>query len=155
MAYKSIEDRRAYHRQYMKERRDFFRQHHLCTECGKEDAYTMAGHTRCFEHTHYRHKTPIEYIKPEKVPSFPTRRLDGYCHICGKPYMDRLTAWGGEPIRLCESCYPKAVKASERGREAYKKKYGKTWGQRQYEILQKQRECQNSEKSLRRNGSLT
>ena len=93
--YKNIEDRRAYQRQYMRERRAFFRQHHLCTECGKEDAYTMAGHTRCFDHTHYRHRTPMEYIKPEKEPRSLPRRRDGCCYICGKPPMDGLTKWGG------------------------------------------------------------
>jgi len=149
MGYKHIEDRRAYHRQYMKERREFFRQHHLCTECGKEDAYTMNGHPRCFEHTHYRCKSPIEYIKPEKEPSYATRRLDGFCHLCGRPYMAGLTKWGEEPIRLCEICYPKVVKASERGRESFKEKHGKTWGQMQYEISQKPREWQNSERSSR------
>ena len=152
MAYKNIEDKRTYHRQYMKDRRAFFRQHHLCTECGKEDAYTMNGHPRCFDHTHYRRSSPIEYIKTESEPSWPTRRLDGYCHLCGKPYMKGTTAWGGEKIRLCESCYAKAVKAAERGREAYKRKHGNTWGQSQYEISQKLRECRVSAKSLRRNG---
>lgn len=152
MGYKNIEDKRAYHRKYMKERRDFFRLHHLCTECGKEDAYTMTGHPRCFEHTHYRHSSPIEYIKEEKEPSYPTRRLDGYCHLCGKPYMDGTTKWSGEPIRLCENCYKKTLKGAERGREAYKEKYGKTWGQRQYEISQKLKELRNSEKCSRPNG---
>lgn len=139
--YKNIEDRRAYQRQYMRERRAFFRQHHLCTECGKEDAYTMAGHTRCFEHTHYRRSTPMEYIKPEREPrSLPLRRQDGYCHMCGKPPMDGLTKWGGDPIKLCERCYRNLVKAGERGRASFAKSHGMTWGQMQYELSQKKSE---------------
>lgn len=152
MGYKNIEDKRAYHRQYMRERREFFRQHHLCTECGKEDAYTMNGHPRCFEHTHYRHKSPMEYIKPEKEPSYPKRRQDGYCHICGNPYMDGLTKWGGNPIKLCERCYNNLVRAGERGRASFAEKHEITWGQMQYEISQRLRELRSSGKSSPRNG---
>lgn len=57
-------------------------------------------------------------------------------------------------MRLCENCYPKIVKASGRGRESFKKQHGKTWGQMQYEISQRLRECQNSEKSSHLSGSL-
>ncbi len=49
MAYKNIEDRRAYHKQYMKERRAWFKSLHFCTECGKQDAYTLNGRNRCYE----------------------------------------------------------------------------------------------------------
>lgn len=150
--YKNIEDKRAYHRQYMRERREFFRQHHLCTECGKEDAYTMNGHPRCFEHTHYRHKSPMEYIKPEKEPSYPKRRQDGYCHMCGNPYMDGLTKWGGEQIKLCERCYNNLVQAGERGRASFAKNQGMTWGQMQYEFSRRPRELRNSERSSPHNG---
>ena len=150
--YKNIEDKRAYHRQYMRERRSLYRQHHLCTECGKEDAYTIAGHSRCFEHTHYRRQTPIEYIKPEKVKNNAKENAGECCHLCGKPYMDGLTKWGGNPIRLCERCYQNLIAAGERGRASYKEKNGKTWGQTQYELSQRPKELRSSERSSPRNG---
>ena len=147
MAYKSIEDRRTYHREYMQERRAFYREHHLCTECGREDAYTLNGHPRCFVHTHYRRTTPIEYIKPEKRRVTPARCLDGFCHMCGKPYMEGVTKWDGYPIRLCERCYKNLTAAAEKGRAAYKEKYGETWGQTQYRRLGRKNASENTEKS--------
>lgn len=48
MGYANIEDKRAYHKAYMKERRLWLKQHHCCTECGKQDAYTLNGRSRCF-----------------------------------------------------------------------------------------------------------
>lgn len=148
MAYKNIEDRRTYHRQYMKERRDLYRKLHLCTECGKKDAYTMVGHPRCFDHTHYRHNSPIEYI-PEQKPKEEPKDTEGRCHLCGKPYMDGVGKWTGEPIKLCERCYQNLCKSSEKGRKAYQERHGETWGQTQYNRFQRKKESQNSEKSLR------
>lgn len=49
MAYKNIEDRRAYQKQYMRERREWYKEHGWCTACGKEDARTMIGKTLCFD----------------------------------------------------------------------------------------------------------
>lgn len=49
MGYKNIEDRRAYHRQYQKERRQWYKEHHYCTECGKQDARTLIGKRYCFD----------------------------------------------------------------------------------------------------------
>lgn len=150
MSYKNIEDKRAYHRQYMAERRAFFREHHLCTECGQEDAYTLAGRPRCFEHSHYRRHAPIEYIEPEKPPRvIPDRRLPGRCHMCGAPWMDGVMKWGGEPIRLCERCYNNLLRAGEKGRAAYKEAHGKTWGQVQYETEKKLSALRSTARCLR------
>ena len=132
MAYKNPEDRRAYQRTYMRETRALYRRLHLCQDCGKSDAYTLAGHSRCFECLERRRKTPIEYIKPEKTPEPSRRGEDGFCYRCGKPVADRLTAWGGESVRLCETCYQKQAEAARKGREAYREKHGETWGQTQY-----------------------
>lgn len=150
MSYKNIEDKRAYHRKYNAERRAFFRAHHLCTECGREDAYTLAGRPRCFEHSHYRRHAPIEYIEPEKPPRvIPDRRLPGRCHMCGAPWMDGVTKWGGEPIRLCERCYNNLLRAGEKGRAAQKEKNGKTWGQVQYETEKKLSALRSTARCLR------
>lgn len=138
MAYKHIEDRRAYHREYMRQRRAMHRAYHLCTECKKQDAYTLAGHPRCFEHTHYRHKSPMEYIS-EPVSVLPAYREDGTCCRCGAPVKEGVTAWGGEPYRLCERCYDNTVKAGRAGREKYREVHGETWGQMQYRYLKAKR----------------
>ena len=154
MSCKNPEARRAYHRKYMAERRAFFRAHHLCTECGREDAYTLAGRPRCFEHSHYRRHAPIEYIEPEKPPRvIPDRRLPGRCHMCGAPWMDGVTKWGGEPVRLCERCYNNLLRAGEKGRAAYKEAHGATWGQEQFEIQKRRNVSGSTARSSRRRKS--
>lgn len=163
MACKDIEHRRAYHRQYMAERREMYRKHHLCTECGKEDAYTMIGHTRCFDCTHRRRKQkPLEYIKPKKPVEMDMRKEPGYCHLCGKPVKEGLTKWGGRPFKVCEKHYGHIIQMGERGRAAYQQKYGKTRGQYLYDVhhnlakldsSRKKNELVDTERYLRRNGS--
>ena len=49
MAYKNIEDKRAYNREYDQKRRIWFKIHKCCTECGKQDAFTLMGRRRCYE----------------------------------------------------------------------------------------------------------
>lgn len=51
MAYKDEEKRKEYYRNYMKERRDWYRSHSCCTECGQQDAYTLGGRRYCFDCT--------------------------------------------------------------------------------------------------------
>ena len=46
MGWKYPEDRRAYHRAYMRDRRAWIKEHHMCTECKEVDALTMAGGKR-------------------------------------------------------------------------------------------------------------
>ena len=43
MAYKNIEDKRAYNREYDQKRRIWFKTHKCCTECGKQDALHLWG----------------------------------------------------------------------------------------------------------------
>lgn len=150
MGYKNIGDRRAYHRQYMKERRDFFRQHHLCTECGKEDAYTMAGHSKCFEHTHYRKKRPFEYVKVEKPVLESYRHDETRCYLCGSPVLESETAFSGRPLRVCEKHYEHMKKMGEKGRAAYLEKHGETWGNKQYTTSINLKEFRATERFLHR-----
>lgn len=148
MGWASAEDRRKYGREYMKGLRHWRKAHHLCGACGKKDAYTMAGRYRCADCCEKRRKTPIEYIPAPKSEPKPPRRREGYCYICGKPWMDGTTKWGGDQIKLCEEHYRMLSEASVKGRESHLKKYGKTWGQIQYARSQKLRELQNTGKSL-------
>lgn len=148
MSYKSIEDRRAYHRQYMKERRNLFREHGFCAECGKEDAYTMNGHYRCFECQDKRRKRPVEYIKQEK-PTMENFRYDSsLCYFCGEPVMSGETLYSGKPFRVCCNHYEFMKQIAAKGRKAYKERHGETWGNYQYQLSQKKREFDNSEKFL-------
>lgn len=130
MGYKHAEDRRKYHREYMAERRSWFISHRMCSECGKQDAYTLNGRRRCFECSEKRRKTEIEYIKPEKPWKEPAKRWeDGFCYICGKPAVKGETKWSGKPLKVCETHYESIQKTGERGRAAYKEKHGETLGQ--------------------------
>lgn len=133
MGYKHVEARRAYHRAYMRERRQWYRAHGLCAECGREDAYTMSGHYRCFDCLERRRKTPIEYIPPETDEAPPIPRCQwvdeyGLCYLCGAPLDGGTTAWTDRPRRVCASCYAKLSVTSAKGREAHMAKYGYKYG---------------------------
>ena len=121
MAYVNIEDKRAYHRQYMKERREWLMAHHLCAECGQQDAYTMIGKRCCFDCLEKRRGHPLEMdfdIKPKQKQIWQKREMpksEYYKHgLCSK--------CGGAPHikgkRLCQSCYDKTCKAAWLGRKA-------------------------------------
>ena len=90
MAYKNIEDKRTYHRKYMKERRDWFKSYHFCTECGKQDAYTIGGRRLCFDcNEKFKSRKPTEEVyqrKREKSKErYEKRKSEGLCTNCGKP----------------------------------------------------------------------
>lgn len=107
MGYKNIEDRRAYHREYMKERRAWLRSHHMCTECGKQDARTLIGKMRCFDclEKHRGHPLPEFIIKDTKSHIPRGQRFDfGECYICGKK-LDGQKRSDGEESHLCKKCY--------------------------------------------------
>ena len=121
MAYANIEDRRAYHRKYMRERREWFVAHHFCVDCGKEDAYTMVGKRLCFECLEKRRGHPIEtnsdieqkrkrIWQKHSVPKSEYYK-NGLCAICGQ-YQHI------EGHKTCQSCYDKACKAAWLGRKA-------------------------------------
>ncbi len=188
MGWKSIENKRAYEREYMQALRDLLRGLGLCVECAKEDAYTMAGRRLCAECAEkqrkrakehrerhkdevqdrqkalresrierhectecgkvlgsgYRYKT-CEFCRAKRreyrlrsrraagVLSKDAYRELGLCVRCGAPRMEGFTAWGGEPIKLCEKCYRDTCASGVIGREAAERKLGTTWGNYQYE----------------------
>ena len=122
----------------MKAMRHLHRSFGLCADCGKEDAYTMAGRYRCFECNEKHRKHPTEFIRPERPQKKPSFREDpDRCYLCGAPVMQAMTAWGGHPLRLCEKHYKTTIEAAAKGRKAYQKKYGETWGQTQFRRSQK------------------
>lgn len=188
MAEKDREKQREYHREGMREFREYRKWRHLCVDCGTQDAYTMVGRTRCADCAEkhnagsrkswaessevrekkaaakkaflaYRRENRLCTVCGDQLPpppySFVTcpscraenrRRLEekrrekgvipaalyplwSLCTICGQPRMEGTTAWGGEPIKLCQRCYENTVKAGEAGRAAYLLKYGETYGE--------------------------
>lgn len=81
MAYKNHEDHRAYHREYMRERRAMFKKHGLCCECGREDAYTLAGRRACEACQNKRRIHP--FTKED-------RRLLELCIFCSAPTVEGM-----------------------------------------------------------------
>lgn len=63
MGYADIENRRAYQRAYMKERRLWFKKNHCCTECGRQDAYTLNRRSRCFDCNQKHNNTHGDKVK--------------------------------------------------------------------------------------------
>lgn len=118
MGYKNAEDRRAYHRQYMREQRQWLHAHHLCAECGQEDAYTMAGRYRCAECAEKRRKTYLDPVpKPPKEAKLPKSEWIAYglCRKCGKrPIAEKTLNWTGRQTVLCESCFAKTSAQGKR-----------------------------------------
>lgn len=203
MAYASIEDKRRYHREYMKDMRHWRKDHHCCVDCGEQDAYTLSGRSRCYDcaekknirdcdskkkelrrdkeadYQKKRHDYRIENhlctICGTKLPpsNYPyvtcqtcraksrskqeQRRRDsgiipreeysiyGLCAMCGLPASDKLTKWSGEKRRVCDSCYEHVVNMGKKGREAYKEKYKRTWGQMQYQYSHGREKAKNTE----------
>lgn len=119
MAYKNIEDKRAYRREYMRERRAWLRAHHFCTECGNEDALTMGGKALCQDCFERKHGHP-----PVICVEVPKKRI---CQKRNIPkseyYANGLCAkCGGAPHiagkRTCAKCYAQTCRAAWMGRKA-------------------------------------
>ena len=116
MAYKNIEDRRKYHRKYMREYKQWLREHNFCIYCKKQDAYTLAGRAGCFECAEKRRGHPLLEKAEENVPAEPKiprreRFHYGLCYICGKPLDGQKLKYGDES-HLCSSCYEVRKKPS-------------------------------------------
>lgn len=86
MGYKNIEDRRAYHREYIKEHRKWLKDHHMCTVCGKQDAYTLNGRTYCFECNEKENKRKKSKYTSDSRKEY-SKKIINKCHengICVK-----------------------------------------------------------------------
>lgn len=100
--------------------RKLLKKAHLCRECKKQDAFTLAGHTLCAEcrarNTELRAKTRKNNPQHERdiaKKRYYERKKQGICANCGKrkPEKDRS---------LCKVCITKANK--KRALEAYAKR---------------------------------
>jgi hypothetical protein len=168
MAYKNIEDRRKYHRKYMREYRQWLREHNFCVHCKKQDAYTLAGRAQCFECTEKRRGHPLLEKVEENVPTEPKiprheRFYYGLCYICGKPLDGQKLKYGDES-HLCSICYevrkkpqlqkpfppfanhPAAVKVYQEQMARYEKR------QEEIRLRKAEKELQNLGKSTRPSG---
>lgn len=119
MAYKNIEDRRKYHREYMREYRQAFKENKMCVCCGKQDAFTLIGRKICYECLEkYHEKTGYTFKKPKKIkqPSLPRNERDDYglCYICGEPKEKIELKWSDKGNRLCLKCYQRLLEVSKR-----------------------------------------
>lgn len=138
------ETQRAYQREYMKALRDWRKAHKVCSECGKQDAYTLNGWRRCYEcnekhkaaSTRYERRKgrkPFHPAKPRQTKSaelgIPKEdwRHHNLCVRCGSPLDGVMVAWDahGKKSVLCSKCYQKTVEAAAKGRAARAKKHGK------------------------------
>lgn len=109
MAYKDIEDKRAYHREYMRETRKWLKNRGYCMDCGKRDAFTLGGKCRCAEcserHSAYKRDRTAENEKHRMERE--RRRSNRLCTRCGNPLPT-----AHYPYVMCERC-----RASERQRQ--------------------------------------
>lgn len=116
MARKDKDADRAYIREYMREQRAWYREHERCADCGKKDAYTMAGRYRCYEcawRKHERdtgHRDRVE--ENERARDLRAeRREKGLCTKCGAKLPD------GYEYVMCGSC-----RARDRARQEKKRR---------------------------------
>lgn len=121
---------RKVQREYMREKRTWRKQHHMCTECGRTDALTLAGHSRCtdcFEKSRIYHgyKGCYDFAKPKKKEEYSCTKDErkerpdkGLCYLCGKPV--RIDPKTGSPNRVCEDHYNKSLISLIKANEAYK-----------------------------------
>ena len=154
MAYKHIEERRKYHREYMKQYRAELKKYKLCINCKSHDAWTMGGHILCYECTIKRlgHE-PLRREKKEKPYTIPRNEWfeNGWCYKCKSPVMKGEKRWSSGEIRLCEKCYNQILKLA---RTKPKKILKPVWNTKKawdnYWKLKAESESRNLEKSLLR-----
>jgi hypothetical protein len=101
------------------EYRKLLKKAHLCRECRKQDAFTLAGHTLCAEcrarNTELRAKKRKNNPQHEREIAkkrYYERKAKGLCPNCGKRKAEEGKSW-------CRVCVAKANK--KRALEAYAK----------------------------------
>lgn len=120
MAYKNIEDKRAYKRKYMREHRAWLKAHGLCTICKQEDARTIIGKPLCFDCfvKKYGHEPIVRLDYKKKKTWIPKHGIPkseyyqhGLCAKCGlAPHL--------EGRRVCQKCYDQIKYAAWLGRKS-------------------------------------
>ena len=100
MAYANIEDKRAYHREYMRETRKWRMERGCCAECGAQDAFTLVGKYRCAEcdekHNGYKRDRAADNEKLKRRREY--RRENRLCTQCGKALSAKYQ------YLMCDSC---------------------------------------------------
>lgn len=131
---------REYRRNYMKDFRAFRRKHKYCIQCGCEDALTMNGMYLCqscyekkYKHPYVSKQERVTDVVEKIIPENHTPKPSGICRLCNSPVKSGTVKWSGEPYKVCEHHYELLCDALKKGREAYARKYGKTYGQYRYE----------------------
>lgn len=92
------------HERYMRENREFFRAHGMCTTCGATDAYTMAGRWLCSDCTDRQNQYRAEYreknrekLRADDRNRRAARKAAGLCVKCGRDME-------GDRHSKCASC---------------------------------------------------
>ena len=129
-----------------KAKRDARRAAGLCTTCGKP---AWSGHVTCIDCSIRDRNRQLEKRRKAGIVSKDHFREVGLCVTCGQPRADRVRAWDGSPVMLCERCYQNSLKASEAMRASYLEKHGETWGQTEYNRYQKKNASSSSAKFSR------
>lgn len=76
---------------YWKERAVYWKSRNRCKNCGKQDAYTLAGRSYCYacneHHNDYKRINKDKWIETEKKRSktrYERLKQEGICVSCGK-----------------------------------------------------------------------
>lgn len=106
--------------QWQREMYHYYKKIHLCTRCGKKDAYTISGHSRCFECSQKINETARNhYQKPENKAKKEERRKELHqqrienkeCVVCGR----KLKTY--ETTLTCGVCLAKRRKTNKKYRD--------------------------------------
>lgn len=109
----------------LNEYRGKMKQAHICRDCKKQDAYTLAGHTYCFECSEKqrlaKQKARADPAKKEKMLLQKREQIDRYrsenkCLRCGKKLHNEK--------RLCEICYEIQRRELRKSRGSIPRLYG-------------------------------
>lgn len=113
--------------------RNYRREHHLCTRCGKPLADDYPYNTCEVCRANDNRKRCKRRREKGIIPRSQWREL-GLCMRCGAPNrMKGLLAWEHKEIELCEKCYWDSVAGFAKGRAVYAAQRGMTYGNYNYE----------------------
>ena len=110
------------------EYRRLLKKNHICRDCRKQDAYTLAGRTYCFECAEKGRKAKAQARKdPEKRAKMLLQKrqqigryiTENKCVRCGKQLRDRK--------RMCGVCYELQRRAQRKSRGATPRGLGLCW----------------------------
>lgn len=117
--WKDPEAKTAYFREYAKERNAWLKAHHMCKECKQQDAYTLAGRSRCYDCARKAREDARRRYDPEKRKQTLKRereqaaawRAQGKCSRCGRALN------GG--FKTCARCREKNARYQRERNDTY------------------------------------